>query len=376
MDLSLNEQQLMLKQGAEDFRARMATKEAILEVEQSSAGYSDEMWKTAAEIGWLSMVTPEGYGGFGGSLTDAAVVFEVLGHGPVPGPLFSSGVLSPLLIDAAGSDAQKEQYLPALASGQNVCSFAMTEPDWGWGWDAVQTTATPDGGGYTIDGTKLFVFDAYTADYLIVIARNGSEIVPVIVDTKADGVSIRRMKGFLTSECVVRLEGVKIDASAVLSGNLDAMHNAMLRATPILCAQLVGGAQEAYQMSVEYSRARKQFGQPIGRFQHVQNHIVQLVNNLDAARWTTYEALWKLDEGKDSADISVHLAKICSSEGYIEATNYAHEVHAGIGVAREYGLTLYTRTSRSLYHAMGDPRWHRKQLGNLLPRLASEVDAA
>ncbi|MEX2548391.1 MAG: acyl-CoA dehydrogenase family protein, partial [Chloroflexota bacterium] len=272
MDLSLTEQQEMLKQGVEDFRTRNATKEAILEAEETPSGYSPEMWQTAAEIGWLSMVTPEAYGGFGGSLTDAAVVFEALGHGPVPGPFFSSGVLAPLLINAAGSDSQKEQYLPALAAGQNVCAFALTEPEWGWGWDAVQTTATPSGDGYTITGTKLFVFDAYSADYLIVIARNGDEIVPAIVDTKADGVSIRRMKGFLTSECVVKLENVKVSADAVLSGDRNVLHDAMLRATPILCAQLVGGAQEAYQMSVEYSRARKQFGQPIGRFQHVQNH--------------------------------------------------------------------------------------------------------
>lgn len=373
MDLSLTEQQELLKQGVEDFRTRTATKDAILEVETTEAGYSQEMWKTAAEIGWLSMVTPEAYGGFGGNYTDAAVVFEALGHGPVPGPLFTSGVLAPMVINAIGSDSQRERFLPALASGQNICAFALTEPEFSWGWAGVQTTATPSGDGYTVNGTKLYVHDAATADYLIVIARNGNDIVPVIVDTKASGVSIRRMKGFLTSECVVKLENVKVASDAVLSGDLKSLEEAMLRATPILCAQLVGGAQEVFEMSVAYSRSRRQFGQPIGRFQHVQNHIIQLVNNLDAARWTTYEALWKMDEKKSGWDISAHLAKICASDGFIEATNYGHEVHAGMGVAREYGLTLFTRASRSQFHAMGDPKWHRRQLGNLLPRLAGDA---
>ena len=138
------------------------------------------------------------------------------------------------------------------------------------------------------------------------------------------------------------------------------------KATPILCAYKVGGSQAVFDLSVDYSRERRQFGQPIGRFQHVQNHIIQLVNYVDAARWTTYEALWTLDSGRAGADVSMHMAKAVASEGYVQATNYAHEVHAGVGVMREYGLTLFTRLSRSLYSALGDPQYHRRALGDLL----------
>lgn len=369
MDLSLNEQQQLFKQGVADFLARSATREAIVELEGSETGYSTEMWRTAAEIGWLGMVTPEAYGGTGGDLTDAAVVFEGLGGGPVPGPFFSSGVLAPVLILEGGTEAQKQRYLPSLAAGNAIATLALTEPEWGWGTAGVQTKAVAAaGGGYTVTGTKLFVFDAHTADHLIVAARDEAGVlVLLVVDAKAHGVSIKRMNGFLTSECSVKLEGVSVPADAVLEGGEAALDRALQRATPVLCAQMVGGAQAVYEMSVAYSRRRRQFSQPIGRFQHVQSHIVQMVNFLDGARWTTFEALWKLDAGKPNADISVHLAKVCASEGYVQATNYAHEVHAGIGVMREYGLTQYTRASRSLYHALGDPRWHRKRLGDLLP---------
>ncbi len=369
MDLSLNEQQKLVKQGVTDFLARTATREAIVELEGSATGYSTEMWNTAAEIGWLGMVTPEAYGGAGGNLLDAAVVFEGLGGGPVPGPFFSSGVLAPLLIMEAGNEPQKQRYLPSLAAGKAIATLALTEPEWGWGTAGVQTKAVAAaGGGYTVTGTKLFVFDAHTADHLIVAARNeAGALVLVIVDAKAPGVSIKRMTGFLTSECSVKLEGVRVAADAVLDGGEAALDRAVQQATPVLCSYMVGGAQAVYEMSVAYSRRRRQFSQPIGRFQHVQSHIVQMVNFLDGARWTTFEALWKLDSAKPNADISVHLAKVCASEGYVQATNYWHEVHAGVGVMREYGLTQYTRASRSLYHALGDPQWHRKRLGDLLP---------
>jgi alkylation response protein AidB-like acyl-CoA dehydrogenase len=118
-------------------------------------------------------------------------------------------------------------------------------------------------------------------------------------------------------------------------------------------------------MSVEYSRTRRQFGTPIGRFQRVQDHIIGIVNHLDAARWTTFEALWKLDSGR-LADTSVHMAKAVSSEAYMQACNGAHEVHAGLGVMREYGLTLHTRMSRTLYHMLGDPLHHRRLMVDTL----------
>lgn len=379
MDLSLNETQQLLKQGAEDFLSRDATREMIVELAETETGYSQDMWRTIAEIGWLGMVTPEEYGGAGAELTDVAVVFEALGYGPVPGPLFSSGVLSSLILQEAATEEQKQEYLPRLASGDIISTLAYTEPDWSWGPGAVQMRPEEKNGGYTLNGTKLFVYDAYAADFLITAVRTGDGngagpegITLLLIDASAEGVSTRRLSGFSSSESEVRFDNVQVPAAAVLGGadgvgvGQAALDRALLKATPVLCAYKVGGSQAVFDLSVKYSRERRQFGQPIGRFQHVQNHIIQLVNYLDAARWTTYEALWKIDSGKDGAEVSMHMAKAVSSEGYVQATNYAHEVHAGVGVMREYGLTLFTRLSRSLYSALGDPQYHRRALGDLL----------
>jgi alkylation response protein AidB-like acyl-CoA dehydrogenase len=136
-------------------------------------------------------------------------------------------------------------------------------------------------------------------------------------------------------------------------------------AIPILCAYQVGSCQAVVDMSVAYSRTRHQFSQPIGRFQRVQDHIIGALNHLDAARWTTCEALWKLDSGRDARS-SVHLAKAVTSEAYLKVCAGGHEVHAGVGVMREYGLILHTQRSRTLYHFLGDARYHRRRLADAL----------
>ncbi|MFP6569254.1 MAG: acyl-CoA dehydrogenase family protein [Dehalococcoidia bacterium] len=372
MDLSLTETQQLLKSGVEDFIAHESPREAIIELVETDEGYSRDTWSKAAEIGWLGMVIPEEYGGSGSSLTDTAVVYEALGYGPVPGPFFSSGVLAAHTLLALGDPPQRAEYLPKIASGQSVVALAITEPDWAWGVDGIQLKIERRGNSYGLNGTKLFVYDAITADYLITAVRTGdnpADIGFLMVDTALPGVSIRRIEGFLTTECEVTFDNVDVPGDALLGGSASALSGfeaALRHSTPILCAFKVGGSQAVYDMSVEYSRERVQFGQLIGRFQHVQNHIVQLVNHLDSARWTTYEALWKIDAHRPDQEISVHLAKAVTSEGFVQATNYAHEVHAGVGVMREYGLSLFTQLSRSLYHSLGDPKYHRRKLADLV----------
>jgi alkylation response protein AidB-like acyl-CoA dehydrogenase len=181
-------------------------------------------------------------------------------------------------------------------------------------------------------------------------------------------VAIRPLEGFLAGLSEVRLDNVCVGETDCVGGEGHAWTRAqpaLLAAAAVLCAYKVGGCRAVFDMSVSYSRERTQFQQPIGRFQRVQDHIIRIVNFLDAARWTTYEALWKLDSGAD-ATAGVHVAKAVASESYMGACDFAHEVHAGIGVVREYGLTLHTRMSRSLYHCLGAPGFHRRRLESAL----------
>jgi len=132
MDLSLNEQQRMLEQSVRSFVERRVPRSKIVALQRSEIGYEPETWKTIAELGWLGLLIPERYGGGAGSLTDAAVLYQELGRGPVPGPCFSSGVLSALVLLEAGTEEQRRRFLPAIASGAQIHAVAITEPARSW----------------------------------------------------------------------------------------------------------------------------------------------------------------------------------------------------------------------------------------------------
>ena len=369
MDLALTDSQEMLKVSARSFMAREAPKDTIVGLEFAEAGLIPELWRKACELGWLGMLVPDEYGGGGASLSDTAVLYEELGRGPLPGPFFSSGVLGVLAVLEAGTPAQRSELLPAMASGERILTVAVTDPNASWGPHGVTCVPQRRADGFRLTGTKPFVADATSVTDIVVAARTGdapTDVSLFLVDARAAGASTRRLPGFLSWHDEVALEG----APAVLLGDAPnlgwaALERALLRALPVLCSYMVGGCQAVYEMSVSHSQTRMQFGVPVGKFQRVQDHIIRLVNHLDSARWTTGEALWKLDTGRPAA-ASVHMAKAVASEAYLEACNAAHEVHAGIGSANEYGLVAHTQMSRTLFNYLGDPRWHKRRMADAL----------
>ncbi|MBI3328944.1 MAG: acyl-CoA/acyl-ACP dehydrogenase [Nitrospinae bacterium] len=376
MDLGLTEAQEILKATAANVVQQEYEKETLLALERTPTGVTPELFRKVAELGWLGVVIPEEYGGEGRSLTDAAVLFEELGRGPVPGPFFSSSILGALTVMHGGTEAQKRAILPLVTRGERVLSVAVSEPDYGWRPEKVQMRVSLDRGHYVLNGIKLFVHDAQAATHLLCAVRtapasNGSSrgITMLIVAADAPGVSVRTLPGWMGQVDEVFFDSVQVTADAALGGveghGWEMLEAAALQSIPILCAYQVGSCQAVFEMAVAYSRTRVQFSQPIGRFQRVQDHIIQMVNHLDAARWTTYEALWKLDTGRPAAG-SVHLAKAVTSEAALKVCDGAHEVHAGVGVMREYGLTLHTQRSRTLYHLLGDARSHRRSLADAL----------
>jgi alkylation response protein AidB-like acyl-CoA dehydrogenase len=376
MDLGLTEAQEILKSSVADFVQREYDKNTLLALESTATGITPDLLRKVAALGWLGVVIPEEYGGEGRSLVDAAVLFEELGRGPVPGPFFASGVLGALTMLHGGTEAQKQAILPQVARGERVLCVAVTESDYGWRPDKVYMRASLEHGHYVLNGAKLFVHDAKAATHLLCAVRtappsNGASqgITLLNVDTSAPGVSVRTLSGWMGQVDEVRFDNVQVPADAVLGDGEGRgwaiLEAAALQAIPILCAYQVGSCQAVFEMAVAYSRTRIQFGQPIGRFQRVQDHIIGMVNHLDAARWTTYEALWKLDSGRAAAS-SVHLAKAVTSEAHLKVCDGAHEVHAGVGVIREYGLTLHTQRSRTLYHLLGDARYHRRRIADAM----------
>jgi len=372
LDLSLTESQEMLRRTALDFLQRDAPKEVVQRLQETDTGCTDDLWRKAADMGWLGIIIPEQYGGTGLGLTDAGVLYEVLGRGPLPGPYFSSSILGSLIVQEAATEEQKESILPAVTSGEQVLALALTEQVFSWGPGGVATTATARDGDFVIDGLKLFTQDARAATHLIVVARTGDETGSLslfLVERESKGVSVRRLPGFLAGRNFeVKLDSVKVPRSAML-GSLNegwpALQKAIIQAAPVLCAYKAGASQAVVEMALDYSRIRVQFGMPIGRFQRVQDMIIDMVTHADSARWTTYEALWKLDVGRPAVE-DVHVAKAVASEAYWQTVTLAHQVFSGISYSMEHPVSFHTRASRALYGFLGDPAYHRQQIARLL----------
>lgn len=375
LDLNLTESEEMLRKTALDFIKRDAPKLVIQKLQETDTGINPELWQKAANMGWLGIIIPEKYGGFNNSFTSAGVLFEALGSGPLPGPHFSSGILSSSILLEAGNEDQKARILPAISKGEEIVTLALTEPGYSWEPSAVQTTAREVNGDFVLNGVKLFVADAQVANYFIIPVRTADVTDPTkrislfLVSSKSKGLTVRRLPGFFAGRNFeIKLDSVKVSASDLLgdmNNGWQCLERAIEKSIPVFCAYKVGGCQAVVDMTLEYSRTRVQFGQAIGRFQRVQDMIIEMVDHADAARWTTYEALWKIDTNRPATE-SVHLAKVVSSEAYWEVCTLAHRVFSGISYSKEHPVSFHTRASRSLYHYLGDPAYHRQHLAELL----------
>ena len=376
MDLGLNEVQTMLQNLAREFMVTEMPTSRVLEIDDSPSGFAVDVWEKMSEIGWPSMVIPEEYGGSGNSFTDLGVVYEVMGYYACPSPHLSSAVLTSHAILEAADESQKQALLPGIASGQQIFAFAYTEPEYAWGPGAVQLQASRQNGGFILNGTKLFVPDANIADQLLVVGRTdpgsnpGDGLSLFVVPREASGVSVRVQSGWLGPKvCEVNFDGVRVADSEVLGapgGAWPAVEKAFDRATAVLSVYMAGGTQRVFEMARDYSQTRIAFGVPIGTFQRVQDHVIEALNQADAAKWSAYEALTQLDDGSPEASVAVSMAKAVASDGFPKACDASHHVHAGIGTDLEYGLTQFTKRARSLQHYLGDAIYHKARMARLM----------
>ena len=190
-------------------------------MEEDEKGYSPELWQKMAQQGWMGLIIPEQYGGTGMNICELVVLLEEFGRALVPGPFISTVVLGGAPIMEAGTEEQKQQFLPKIASGEMIMTMALTEPSAKWTADGVQLEAKKDGSDYVLNGTKLFVQDAHVSDYMVVVARTGGSgedgITLFLVDSKSPGIKFEVLKTIAADkQCEVVFENVKVPAANML----------------------------------------------------------------------------------------------------------------------------------------------------------------
>lgn len=369
MDLGLNEVQQMLKTSAQEFLARECPTTLVREMEEDERGYPDDLWRQMASLGWTGVPFPEVYGGTGGDFLDLAVLLEEIGRALAPSPYISTVILGGLTVLDAGSDAQKDDLLSRVCDGSGNMTLAVTEASATYEAWGVETTATADGNGYALNGTKLFVPDAHVADVIIVAARTKQDGDPAegitlfLVPARMEGLAISSINTIGSErQQEVSLNNVRLPASAVLgevNGGWPIVERALQRAITGQCLTMLGGATAVLDMTVEYVKQRTQFGRPVGSFQAVQHHCAQMATDVEGCRGVAYQAAWLLAEDMP-AHREISIAKAWISQAYRRVCATAHQCHGAIGFTKEHDLQLYTRRAKVQELSYGDANYHKE----------------
>lgn len=369
MDLALTEEQEMLRTSARDFLTDKLPKTVVKEIEESEEGYSPELWREMAGLGWMGLSFPEKYGGADMSFLDLAVLLEEMGRACLPGPYFSSVILGGLAILDIGSEEQKQEYLPKIANGEIIFTLALTEPSASYDAAAITLEAVAEGDSYVLSGTKLFVPDANVADYMLVVARTDKKAKPedgvtiFVVDAKSPGISNTVLKTIAGDKlCEVVFDKVRVPKENIL-GQLNQgwteVQKIMERAAAAKCCEMVGCVQAALDMTVDYAKERKQYDRPIGSFQVIQHYCVDMFTDVEGIRLSAYQAAWKVSEGLPCTE-EVAIAKAWAGQASPRVFALAHQVHGAIGCTIDHDLQYYTRRAKAAEVTFGGADFYRE----------------
>jgi 3-oxocholest-4-en-26-oyl-CoA dehydrogenase beta subunit len=364
MDFSLNEQQVMLQTSAREFVKSEYSDKILKEMARDPRGYTPELWHKMADLGWMALSIPEAYGGIG-DFIDLLVVIQEMGRAGVISPFFSSVVLGASTISAVGKPEQKQKYLPAIAEGRTIVTLAVLEKSVEYTPQTVQLEATARGSGYVLNGRKLFVPDANSADYIIVAARTGDGITLFVVDARSPGVTCNLLETFSPDkQSEVILQNVEVQREDIL-GELNqgwaGIEKVLEKAAIATSALMVGGMERVLDLTVTYAKDRNAFGHPIGAFQSIQHRCANMLVDLETSRFSTYQAAWMINEGLPASK-EVAIAKYWSSQAYNRMTASAHQVHGGIGFTEDHVLHWYTKRAKAQEFAYGGGHFHLDRL--------------
>jgi alkylation response protein AidB-like acyl-CoA dehydrogenase len=375
MNFDLTEEQKILKGAAHSFLAKEYPKEVVRRLKESPEGYSPSSWRKMADLGWMGVIFPEEYGGSGGSLPDLIVLLEEMGYAACPSPFLPTVVLGGLPILMAGSDEQRRELLPKIASGDLLMTLALTEPDVRDPTLIPRVNAFLNGGEYVVEATKLFVPDARAAGRLLCVARTERSqdaqtgITIFLIDAGSPGIRLTPLENLAKDkQFEVIFDRVCVPAENILGGagqGGGVLKEILDWAAVAKAAEMIGGAQAAMDMALQYAKERVQFDRPIGSFQAVQRHFVDMWMDIYGGRYLVYKAASKISEGRP-ASLDAAMAKAHVGRAFRRVTTLAHQVFGAISFTMEHDLHFYYRQALAGDLAWGNSDYQRGRLAEEL----------
>ena len=373
MTLTLSEEQAFLKDTAKKFAQEKTPTTHFRQIRdnENPECFDREIWQEMSAQGWSGILIPEEYGGSNFGLAGIGVVLEELGRTLTPSPLFATSVVCATILNKAGNDSQKKEFLTKIASGEVTMAFALEEGPRHKPF-SINLEAKKDGKNFILNGKKNFVIDGGFADYIIVVARTsekedhlslfilakdvkGLNIVPTTMVDHKNAANIE-FKEVIISEA--NLLGAQNDAKEIIEETLDISRAA-------LSAEMLGGALEAFDITLNYLKEREQFGEKIGSFQALQHRAALMFTDLELCKSCVIEALTAYDEGSNDLQRIVSLAKSKIGETFFNVSNEGVQMHGGVGVTDEYDIGLYMKRARVAEQTFGNSEYHRNRYAEL-----------
>jgi len=367
MNFGFTEEQELLRQEVRKFLDASCDREAVRRIADTSEGYSKPLWGQIAELGWVGLTIPEAHGGAGLGWVDLVVLLEETGRSLFPSPLVANTIAAAAIAEA-GSDAQQARWLPALADGSSIATLAVVEADDRLGPEGIALAGEPAGDGFRLTGEKRYVADAGNADHFVVAFRTGTgdEAIRLAwVPADAPGVSVEATPSMDLTKRLgnVHLDGVAVPADAVLARA--PLARILDLATAAVSAEMVGAAEAAVQLTVEFAKQRVQFGRPIGQFQGVKHPLAEMYVDVESFKSLVHYAAWALDERHPDAPRAVSMAKAYASDAFARIGIDAVQLHGGVGYTWEYDAQLYLKRSKWARPMYGDATFHYERVASL-----------
>jgi len=373
LDFGFSEEQEMLRDAAKRFLADNCPTKFVRQMMADATGHDAAFWRKLVGQGWPGLLIPEQYGGTNGAFLDMTVVIEEMGKAILPGPFFAAALLgAPVFIEGA-SDALKKEFLPKMAEGKFIATVAIAEAAGRFDAGGIEIKASKKGAGYTLSGEKFFVPDAHVADAIVVAARTGGDgekgVTLLCVPANQKGVSVTQLKTVDMTRRVCHVKFDNVQADTVIGKENEGwpvLRRVLDIATSALSTEMVGTAQKALDIAVDYAKTRVQFGKPIGSFQAVKHKCVDMMVAVENARSLTYYASWTVDERVAEAATAVPMAKAYASDMAKNVTSEAIQVHGGIGFTWEHDMHLYHRRALAGEANLGNAPIHREVVAKSL----------
>ena len=369
MNFDFSEEQKLLQHTAREFLSDHSSLAVVRDILENDRGYSKDLWKGVANLGWLGVAIPEEYGGAGFGYLELAVIAGEIGQAIAPIPFGSTVYLAAEAIAQAGNAEQKKQYFTGIASGDSIGTLAINE---GPGTPTQKSIAATFADG-ALSGTKIPVPDGDLADFAIVLAKDGEAHSLFCVDLNGPGVERLRLTSVDPTRPHAKL--ILRDAPAERLGEAGAgwqiTQDVLNRAAVLMAFEQLGSADRAFQITFDFVMNRYAFGRPIASFQTIKHRMADLYADREIARSNCYWAAWALEHNADELAVAAASAKISATDAFDKVTVEMIEMHGGVGFTWEYDCHLFYRRSKALSLTLGTiGEWREKLITRLIEQAA------